>query len=520
MSDPHVDPRLPKKQRWRDESLSDPPIADSDLPHAPMDCDSSKQPKPQASYKDMVTGSSDVHFAEELLPLDDDDIDLLEDDVSIVESEGIHFIVFSDRVQSLALKSMDYTLVVKVLGRRVGYNVLQNRIYSIWKLIDIENDYFLVKFSARTDYIRVMSDGPWMIFGHYLTVEPWSMDFNPHQTKPCRILAWVRLPGLPITCPPAAPEPHVASVPPQDTYGPWMLVEKRQHRQQKKPVALQSIDSDFHVESSRFNPIFLDSNDDDNQVNIVDISPIPVEVPSKSTGIQRTPTVMISARGKENSPINSKSSKSKGKAGVQIHKPPIVPLGTRKSNMPEPRNLDVSMSSSRGARSRAPTSILNPKKHPALSIPILAGPTAGVVSSPATNRSSTSADMVSVSNLSIVAAIQDQRRTRSLVKLEAKLLQDLELVLDQEEQLWRQKSRADWIIFGDRNTSFYHAKAFIRKRRNKILMLQIDEDVWCDDDNLLREAAVDYFENLFIDCPSPTTLFRFRVLFLFSLMKI
>ncbi|KAL4298357.1 hypothetical protein GQ457_12G026760 [Hibiscus cannabinus] len=170
-----------------------------------MDCDSSKQPKPQASYKDMVTGSSDVHSAEELLPLDDDDIDLLEDDVSIDESEGIPFIVFSDRVQSLALKSMDYTLVVKVLGRRVGYNVLQNRIYSIWKpshplkLIDIENAYFLVKFLARTDYIRVLSDGPWTIFGHYLTVEPWSMDFNHHQTKPCRILAWVRLPGLPIT---------------------------------------------------------------------------------------------------------------------------------------------------------------------------------------------------------------------------------------------------------------------------------------------------------------------------------
>ncbi|KAK8975987.1 hypothetical protein V6N11_025490 [Hibiscus sabdariffa] len=298
MSDSPVDPHLLKKQRRRDESLPDSPIADSDLPHAPMDCDSSKQLKPQASYKDLVTGSSDVHSAEEFLPLDDDDIDLLEDDVSIGESEGIPFIVFSDRVQSLALKSMDYTLVVKVLGH-----------------------------------------------------------------------------GFVERSPPSPPEPPV---PPQDLYGPWMLVEKRKRRQQKQPVALQSMDSDFHVESSRFNPIFVDSNDDDNQVNTVDSSPIPVEVPSESTG----------------------------KAGVQIRKPPIFPLGTRKSNMPGPRHLDVSMSSSRGARSRAPTSILNPKKHAALSIPILAGPTAGAVSSPATNRSSSFADMVPASNLSTVAAIQ------------------------------------------------------------------------------------------------------------------
>ncbi|KAK8648551.1 hypothetical protein V6N13_129301 [Hibiscus sabdariffa] len=70
-----------------------------------------------------------------------------------------------------------------------------------------------------------------------------------------------------------------------------------------------------------------------------------------------------------------------------------------------------------------------------------------------------------------------------------------------------QKSRADWITFGDRNIRFYHAKAVIRKRRNKIRMLQIGEDMWCDDENLLREAAVDYFENLFTDCPSPSDSF-------------
>ncbi|KAK9043582.1 hypothetical protein V6N11_071918 [Hibiscus sabdariffa] len=45
----------------------------------------------------------------------------------------------------------------------------------------------------------VQTDGPWTIFGHYITVEPWSVDFNPQQDHPSHIMAWVRLPGLPIT---------------------------------------------------------------------------------------------------------------------------------------------------------------------------------------------------------------------------------------------------------------------------------------------------------------------------------
>ncbi|KAL4332931.1 hypothetical protein GQ457_07G004560 [Hibiscus cannabinus] len=56
----------------------------------------------------------------------EDDIELLEEDISLGVSVGIPTIDFSDRVQHLAIKIMDLTLVVKVLGRRVGYNMLHN----------------------------------------------------------------------------------------------------------------------------------------------------------------------------------------------------------------------------------------------------------------------------------------------------------------------------------------------------------------------------------------------------------
>ncbi|PPD89727.1 hypothetical protein GOBAR_AA29974 [Gossypium barbadense] len=63
--------------------------------------------------------------------------------------------------------------------------------------MDIENGYYLVRFLKRADYDRVLSQGPWIIFGQYLTVQPWTKDFNPMQLYPSVVLAWIWLLGLP-----------------------------------------------------------------------------------------------------------------------------------------------------------------------------------------------------------------------------------------------------------------------------------------------------------------------------------
>ncbi|KAK8555155.1 hypothetical protein V6N12_009310 [Hibiscus sabdariffa] len=205
MSTPSDDSRLPKKQRRRDEAPSDDTAAAILQSTASMDCDNHELVLPAISYRDMLTGGSDPVIEDDLISFGDDDIDLLDDDVRTGETDEIPFIIFSDWVKELAIQSMEFTLVLKVLGRGVGYTTLYNRITGIWKpsqqikLIDIENDYYLVKFSSHTDYIHALTDGPWTIFGHYITVEPWSVDFDPLQKHPSRIMAWVRLPGLPIT---------------------------------------------------------------------------------------------------------------------------------------------------------------------------------------------------------------------------------------------------------------------------------------------------------------------------------
>ncbi|KAL4284712.1 hypothetical protein GQ457_16G010240 [Hibiscus cannabinus] len=50
--------------------------------------------------------------------------------------------------------------------------------------MDIENDYFLVSFKSRSDFLHDVAGGPWTTFGSYLTVEPWTEDFSTTQPYP------------------------------------------------------------------------------------------------------------------------------------------------------------------------------------------------------------------------------------------------------------------------------------------------------------------------------------------------
>ncbi|RYR04937.1 hypothetical protein Ahy_B06g084751 [Arachis hypogaea] len=84
-----------------------------------------------------------------------------------------------------------------------------------------------------------------------------------------------------------------------------------------------------------------------------------------------------------------------------------------------------------------------------------------------------------------------------LEKLEAKLNEELEDILDKEEVLWMQKSRDLWVVDGDRNTRYYHTRTVIRRRRNKILKLKDQQGDWIEKDEDLKRHAIDFFKCLY-----------------------
>nr|GMD52524.1 ribonuclease H [Ipomoea batatas] len=73
--------------------------------------------------------------------------------------------------------------------------------------------------------------------------------------------------------------------------------------------------------------------------------------------------------------------------------------------------------------------------------------------------------------LTRLGGIQKSLSTRhhgGLVKHEKRLTEEYHEILYQEELMWFQHSREDWIVSGDRNTAYYHAVATIKKAQNKV----------------------------------------------------
>ncbi|XP_057422210.1 uncharacterized protein LOC130716023 [Lotus japonicus] len=74
---------------------------------------------------------------------------------------------------------------------------------------------------------------------------------------------------------------------------------------------------------------------------------------------------------------------------------------------------------------------------------------------------------------------------------------ELDELLKQEEIRWGQRSRANWLKHGDRNTSFFHKKASQWKKRNCIEEIVDDRGTKYAREVDIARVLTDYFEDLF-----------------------
>ncbi|MBA0818912.1 hypothetical protein Gohar_025515 [Gossypium harknessii] len=158
-------------------------------------------PEKPISWKDMLVGQSSKYTFNGLEGKDD--LDILDGDIQKSFVNGLPSISISNRIHKILIQGMENTVTLKLLCRNIGFFVLQNKLYNLWRpsaalhMMDIENGYFLVKFQNKLDYENALSEGPWIIFGQYLTVQPWTLAFDPTQAYSSVVMAWIRFPGLP-----------------------------------------------------------------------------------------------------------------------------------------------------------------------------------------------------------------------------------------------------------------------------------------------------------------------------------
>lgn len=93
-----------------------------------------------------------------------------------------------------------------------------------------------------------------------------------------------------------------------------------------------------------------------------------------------------------------------------------------------------------------------------------------------------------------------------LCELERKIRGELHVALAQEEMLWRQKARINWLTQEEWCTRFFHMSVISRRRQNTVTQLKDSLGNWCDDPIQLKTMARDYFLHLYTgeQCQTPT----------------
>ncbi|XP_061357677.1 uncharacterized protein LOC133301986 [Gastrolobium bilobum] len=120
------------------------------------------------------------------------------------EEDGRTHFGCTRKARTRMLKVWEKALIVKLLGRNTGVAFMKKKIEILWaragkiNVTDVGNGFYVVQFSNKDDLLFALNGGPWIIFGHYLSLRRWEPAFRPNAASVMKIAAWVRLPGIPL----------------------------------------------------------------------------------------------------------------------------------------------------------------------------------------------------------------------------------------------------------------------------------------------------------------------------------
>nr|XP_016479712.1 PREDICTED: uncharacterized protein LOC107800955 [Nicotiana tabacum] len=96
-----------------------------------------------------------------------------------------------------------YSIIIKLVGKRMLHHYLKRKIQDLWKptenfpLIDLGEDYYIIKFTKKENMDKAIHLGPWFINCHFLSISKWKPNFVARNEKLTTSAVWVRLPQLP-----------------------------------------------------------------------------------------------------------------------------------------------------------------------------------------------------------------------------------------------------------------------------------------------------------------------------------
>nr|POF08943.1 uncharacterized protein CFP56_22816 [Quercus suber] len=88
-------------------------------------------------------------------------------------------------------------IIVKAFGRKVGFLFLSTKLRSMWRpsgrmdVIDLGNEFFLVKFELQSDLDVVLKGGPWFVGQQFLAIRKWEPEFKAEEASLSSVAVWI-----------------------------------------------------------------------------------------------------------------------------------------------------------------------------------------------------------------------------------------------------------------------------------------------------------------------------------------
>lgn len=93
--------------------------------------------------------------------------------------------------------------------------------------------------------------------------------------------------------------------------------------------------------------------------------------------------------------------------------------------------------------------------------------------------------------------IQALPHSSETFEIQKTISRELELTHQREEMYLHQRSRVNWLNYGDKNTAFFHATVTQRRQRNQMCRIKDESGVWLLDDSSINGHLQSYYTNLF-----------------------
>ena len=125
---------------------------------------------------------------------DDDDAE-----VQGLHREGMVAVKLTKETKNRIRKPWSKTVIVKLVGKSVGFSYMQNKLVQLWKptgrmdCVNLTHGFFLVWFYTKEDLDSVLEKRPWFIGDFFLSLRPWEPFFKPSTANVSSIAVWVRL---------------------------------------------------------------------------------------------------------------------------------------------------------------------------------------------------------------------------------------------------------------------------------------------------------------------------------------